>query len=192
MFTPAPAPEGAEGMLVVTGTLYAYVNVSAGSTLTLRKAPSTSAAPVAYLSRGAQVRMIAFNDDWAYVRASSGASGFAARRYLFLPGSDSGSIPTAQATKKPEATPKPQATKKPAASSAGGFREVRTDVKLCNIAAKTRTKANMYQSYSTGSRVLGTLPAATRVTVLAYNNSWGYVSFGGRKGFIQLKYLKAL
>lgn len=188
MFTPAPAPEGADGMLVVTGTLYAYVNVSANSTLTLRKAPSTTAAPVAYLRRGTQVRMIAFDDDWAYVRTGSGVSGFAARRYLYLPGSDSGSRPT----EPPEATaaPKPTATPKP--SSSGKFREVKTNVKFCRIPARTRSQVKMYKSYSTGSSVLGSLPASAKVTVLAYNSSWGYVSFGGKKGFIQLKYLKPI
>ena len=60
---PARAPEGAEGMFVPVGTLYNYVRVSSGSALTLRSKPSTSAATVGTLARGARVRVLAFDED---------------------------------------------------------------------------------------------------------------------------------
>ena len=187
MPTPKPAPEGAEGMLVANGTIYAYVNVSADSSLTLRKAASTSSAPVAYLKRGAQVQMLAFDDHWAYVRTTAGKSGFAARKYLYLPGSDGGSQPIVQDTPKQEApAQKPESS----GSAFEKFKEIKTDIVFCKIPARTKSQVNMYESYSTSSAKLGTLPASARVTVLAYNKQWAYASFGSHKGFIPLKYLK--
>lgn len=191
MPTPMAGPAGTEGMLVANGTIYAYVNVSANSSLTLRKAASTSAAPVSYLKRGAQVQLLAFNDDWAYVRTTGGVSGFAARRYLYLPGSDSGSQPAVQDTPKQE---------KPNSSSGSGtdssesafhkFKEIKTNIVICSIPARTKTQVKMYKSYSVSSAVLGTLPASARVTVMAYNKQWAYASFGSKKGFIPLNYLR--
>ena len=192
MPTPAPAPSGAEGMLVANGTIYAYVNVSAGSTLTLRKAASTSAAPVGYLSRGTQVQILAFDDDWAYVRTTGGKSGFAARRYLYLPGSDSGSQPVAQDEPKEENSGSDGNGSGSGSSSAAfeKFKQIKTDIVFCNIPARTKSKVKMYKSYSTSSVCLGTLSASARVTVLAYNKQWAYAKYGGTKGFIQLNYLK--
>ena len=60
MPTTAPAPAGAEGMLVATGELYAYVNVSSSSSLTLRRAASTSSSAIGALRRGAKVQLLAF------------------------------------------------------------------------------------------------------------------------------------
>lgn len=182
---------------MANGTIYAYVNVSANSSLTLRKAASTSAAPVAYLKRGAQVRVLAFNDAWAYVRTSAGKSGFAARRYLYIPGSDSGSHPTVQDTPRKENTGTASSNKGNAGSGTGSseaafekFKEIRTNIVICKIPARTKAQVKMYRSYSTSSAKLGTLPASARVTVLAYNKQWAYASFGSHKGFIPLKYLK--
>ena len=77
-------PEGTEGMVAATDRMYAYVKVSAGSSLTLRSAKSTASEPLAYLKNGAQVQVIAFDDDWAYIRDAEGREGFSARRYLHL------------------------------------------------------------------------------------------------------------
>jgi len=188
MPTPAPAPEGAEGMLVATGTLYAYVKVSSGSSLALRKAASTNSAPLAYLKNGAQVQLLAFDDDWAYVRSTSGLCGFAARRYLYLPGSSDDSLPTVEDTPKDEPT---DAGNDKNLSSSQKFKEVKTNITFCNIAARTKAAVKVYNSYSTSSAVLGSLPASTLVTVTAYNSSWAYVKIGSKRGFIQLKYLRA-
>lgn len=190
MPTAIPGPAGTEGMLMANGTIYAYVNVSANSTLTLRKAANTSSEPVAYLKCGTQVQLLAFNDAWAYVRASSGKSGFAARRYLYLPGSDGGSQPEVQDTPKNE---KPNQGSNDTGSSEDAFenfKEIKTNIVFCKIPARTKTQVKMYKSYSTSSAVQGTLPASAKVTVLAYNKQWAYAGFGSYKGFIPLKYLK--
>lgn len=179
MPTAAPAPEGAEGMLVSNETIYAYVNVSANSSLTLRKAPNTAALPVAYLKRGTQVQLLAFNDTWAYVRTAGGTSGFAARMYLYLPGSDSGSQPVVTDTPKEDTNTN---TKK--------FKEIKTDVVFCKIAARTKTQTKVYQSNSTSSKQLGVLPISAKVTVWAYNKQWAYIGFGSSKGFVPIQSLK--
>lgn len=176
MPTPRPAPDGAEGMLVATDTLYAYVSVSAGSSLTLRRAASTASAAVGYLTRGTRVTMLAFDDDWACVRAPSGVTGFAARRYLYLPGSSSGGQPVVEdVPREPEK-----------------FREKKTGITVCNRAALTRSATELYRSYSTDSAVLARLPASTKVRVTAFSKKWAYVAFGGRNGFVLLKDLKAV
>lgn len=162
-------------MMVATGTLYAYVSVSAGSSLTLRKSASTAAAPVAYLQRGTRVQMLAFDDDWACVRTASGRTGFASRRYLRLPGE-------AEAQPVAQDVPKAQGAK---------FREKKTDVTICNRAAVTKLATKLYAANSTSSAVLGSLPAAAKVTVTAYNKTWAYVCFGSQRGFVPLKNLKA-
>lgn len=187
MPTLPPVPEGAEGMLVAAGTLYAYVKVSEGSSLTLRKAASTSSAPLAYLKNGAQVQLLAFDDEWSYVRSASGTSGFAARRYLYLPGAD-GDQPEVQDTPKQE---EPDAPQSGGSSSSGKLKEVKTQIVFCDIDARTTAAVKVYQSYSTSSAQIGSLKANAKVTVTAYNKNWAYITVGSRKGFVQLKYLKA-
>ena len=176
MPTPGPAPAGAEGMLVATGELYAYVNVSSDSTLTLRRAASASSESIGALRRGAQVRMLAFDDEWACVRTEAGATGFVARRYLYLPGSSSGDQPVAKDEPK---------------EAFSGFREVKTGVVFCKRAAVVKSETKLYQSYSTASAALAALPASAKVTVTAYNKKWAYVSCESGKGFVLLKYLRA-
>lgn len=174
-------------MLVATGTLYAYVKVSEGSSLTLRKAASTSSAPLAYLKNGAQVLLLAFDDEWAYVRSASGTSGFAARRYLYLPGAD-------EEQGKAEDTPKQEETAAPeedTSASSKKLTEVKTEIVFCDIEARTTAAVKVYQSYSTSSAQIGSLKADAKVTVTAYNKNWAYITVGSRKGFVQLKYLKA-
>ena len=163
-------------MLVATGELYAYVNVSSSSSLTLRRAASTSSSAIGALRRGAKVQLLAFDDDWACVRTDAGATGFAARRYLYLPGSSSGGQPVAEDEPK---------------EVFSGFREVKTSVVFCRRAAKLKAEAKLYHTYSTASATLAVLPASAKVTVTAYNAKWAYVSCESGSGFVLLKYLRA-
>lgn len=179
---PARAPEGAEGMFVPVGTLYNYVRVSSGSALTLRSKPSTAAAAVGTLARGARVRVLAFDEAWALVEATGGARGFAALRYL-----STAAAPEDQPTAEDELrTPAP--TEAPEEEE--DVRIVDLDVVFCNISARTTASAVLYKKNSTsGSRVC-TIPAGVKLTVTAYDKSWAYVKYGSRCGFVQLKYLK--
>ncbi|MGN0185595.1 MAG: SpoIID/LytB domain-containing protein [Aristaeellaceae bacterium] len=179
---PARAPEGAEGMFVPVGTLYNYVRVSSGSALTLRSKPSTSAAAVGTLARGARVRVLAFDEDWALVEATGGARGFAALRYL-----STAAVPEDQpAAEDVLRTPAP--TEAPEEEE--DVRIVDLDVVFCDISARTTASAVLYKKNSTsGSRVC-TIPAGAKLTVTAYDKSWAYVKYGSRRGFVQLRYLK--
>jgi len=69
---------------------------------------------------------------------------------------------------------------------------VETKLVFCDITAKTRYSVRMYKKNSTSSSVLSTLPAGVSLKVSAYNDSWAYVRYGSKTGFIQLKYLKAV
>lgn len=169
-------------MLVANDTIYVRVNVSSGSSLTLRSAPSSSAAALGYLQNGEQLTLLAFDDDWACVCTSSGLEGFAARKYLLLPG-ETAQQPTVDdeaAENEPEAS-----------EGKGSFREIETDITICNITAYTRTTAKLYKSASASSTVLKNLDASVRVQVMAYNSEWAYVNCGGKNGYVLLKYLKA-
>ena len=179
---PARAPEGAEGMFVPVGTLYNYVRVSSGSALTLRSKPSTAAAAVGTLARGARVRVLAFDEDWALVEATGGARGFAALRYL-----SAAAVPEDQPAAEDELrTPAP--TEAP--EEEDSVKIVDLDVVFCDISARTTASAVLYKKNSTsGSRVC-TIPAGAKLTVTAYDKSWAYVKYGSRRGFVQLRYLK--
>lgn len=179
---PARAPEGAEGMFVPVGTLYNYVRVSSGSALTLRSKPSTAAAAVGTLARGARVRVLAFDEDWALVEATGGARGFVALRYL-----SAAAVPEDQPAAEDELrTPAP--TEAPEEDE--DVRIVDLDVVFCDISARTTASAVLYKKNSTSSSRVCTIPADAKLTVTAYDKSWAYVKYGGRRGFVQLRYLK--
>ena len=179
---PARAPEGAEGMFVPVGTLYNYVRVSSGSALTLRSKPSTSAAAVGTLARGARVRVLAFDEDWALVEATGGARGFAALRYL-----SAAAVPEDQPAAEDELrTPAP--TEAP--EEEDSVKIVDLDVVFCDISARTTASAVLYKKNSTSSSRVCTIPAGAKLTVTAYDKSWAYVKYGSRRGFVQLRYLK--
>lgn len=179
---PARAPEGAEGMFVPVGTLYNYVRVSSGSALTLRSKPSTAAAAVGTLARGARVRVLAFDEDWALVEATGGARGFVALRYL-----SAAAVPEDQPAAEDELrTPAP--TEAPEEDE--DVRIVDLDVVLCDISARTTASAVLYKKNSTSSSRVCTIPADAKLTVTAYDKSWAYVKYGSKRGFVQLRYLK--
>ncbi len=180
---PARAPEGAEGMFVPVGTKLAYVNVRSGSTLTLRRGPSASAASVGALRRGTGVRILAFDDDWALVEAEGGARGFASQDYL-----SSGPVamdqPVAEDVRR---TPAPSEVPE----DAGEMTIIDTDITFCKLPARTKVSAEMYKKNSATSGRVCTIPADARVTVTAYNDAWAYVKYGNRTGFVKRKYLGA-
>ena len=179
---PTGAPSGAEGMFVPYGALYRYVQVGSGSTLTLRSKPSTSASAVGTLARGARVKVLAFNEDWAMVEAQSGARGFAALRYLSASpvSSDQPAASDAPRTPEPTAAPEPE----------DAVKTVDLDVVFCSISARTTAKVAMYQKNSTSSKCVCTIPANAKLTVTAYDKTWAYVKYGSKRGFVQHKYLE--
>ncbi len=161
--------------MVATGKLYVYVDVVAGSSLTLRRAPSTGAAAIGYLARGEELQMLAFDDDWACVRTKSGETGFASRSYLYFPGSSTGEQPVV------EDEPKEEGKK---------FKEVKTDVVLCDRQGRAREDVELYKTYSTDSKVLTSIPASAEFSVMAYNQRWAYVRYNGKNGFVLLEKIR--
>ena len=181
---PTGAPSGAEGMFVPYGTLYRYVQVGSGSTLTLRSKPSTTATAVGTLARGARVKVLAFNESWAMVEAQSGAQGFAALQYLSASplSADQPAASDAPRTPEPSAAPEPE--------DGEAVKTVDLDVVFCNISARTTAKVAMYQKNSTSSKCVCTIPANAKLTVTAYDKTWAYVKYGSKRGFVQHKYLE--
>ena len=68
-------PDSDAGMKQVSGKKYVYVNVSAGSTLTLRAAPDAASAAKRSLPRGTKLQLLAYDDEWTRVRMQSGHRG---------------------------------------------------------------------------------------------------------------------
>ena len=177
-------------MLVPVGTVYRYVRVSSGSTLTLRSAPSTTALALGALRCDARVQLLAFNDEWAMVESEDGTRGFVAMRYLNAASSGGpGDQPVAEDTLR---TPAP--SKAPAApdeeDEEDEVRIVDLDVVFCNISARTTASVTMYRKNSTSSSRICTIPAGTKLTVTAYDARWAYVKYGGKWGFVQHSYLQ--
>lgn len=169
------APEGAEDMLVVTEDIYLYIDVRSGSTLTLRSKPTTVSTALAYLDRGAKVKLLAFDDDWACILTENELQGFAAIQYL------------SESYIQPESAVQPETGSQP--EWMRSFKRIDTNVVFCNLSGKTVAAAKLYRSASTSSAVLGTIPAGMQFSVLAYNNEWAYVSRKGISGYVKLKYI---
>lgn len=172
---PPEAPEGAEDMLVVTEDIYLYIDVRSGSTLTLRSRPTTVSTALAYLDRGAKVKLLAFDDDWACILTENELQGFAAIQYL------------SESYIQPESAVQPETGSQP--EWMRSFKRIDTNVVFCNLSGKTVAAAKLYRSASTSSAVLGTIPAGMQFSVLAYNNEWAYVSRKGISGYVKLKYI---
>ena len=145
--------------------MIAYVNVSSGSSLTLRKGPTTSSSAITQLKRNTPVYVLAYNSEWARVRTLFGTTGYVAKRYLRV------SNDTTPTTPKPTATPKP-----PSMTSVSGTK----------YGYVVKSKLNMYETSSTSSEVLHTLRYGTKVRVHAYNKTWCYASYDGDKGFLPM------
>ena len=64
------------------------------------------------------------------------------------------------------------------------------DVVFCNINASTTRSLAMYSKNSTSSKRICTIPADTKLSVTAYDRTWAYVKYGGKRGFVQHKYLR--
>ena len=182
-------PDSDAGMKQVSGKKYVYVNVSAGSTLTLRAAPDAASAAKRSLPRGTKLQLLAYDDEWTRVRMQSGTEGYAARRYLSI------DAPAAAATPRPEDDSGFwSADDGEAAGSGSIYRDLEKaegEIVICSRRAKLRRAATLYKKNSTSSAAVAALSAGTRVTVTAYNASWAYVSWNGKTGFVQLKHLKA-
>ena len=121
-----------------------------------------SVAPRLTLARDDRVRILAYNDAWAYVRTDGGETG-----YMKLSG--------LSAVRQPE----------PATEGGidGGAVTVLKDKPYRWVAADA---LSLFESYSTESRVLATLQRGDRVRLGAYNEKWACVRVDGVTGFALL------
>ena len=146
--------------VVVSGDRYAQVTDDAGLFVNADDAVS----PRDTLPRGAYVKVVSYNRQWAYVYTRSGDRGYVKREYL------------AAAQGAPQADPPAGAAQieggKITVVSGEEYRYVRDG------------GARLYHSYSVESRVLAELAAGQRVQVGAYNGKWACVRADGATGFV--------
>jgi len=110
---------------------------------------------------GASLTDYAATDSWVYA-ACAGKKGFVKKADLTV------NKPIVEENSKPENT-KPQVT-----ITKGKYAYARVE------------DAKVYKSYSTSSKVLGTLPINTKLGVGAICGDWAYVGLNGFYGFMQL------
>lgn len=135
--------------------------VNASSGLHMRAGATVDSRIVHTVSKGTQVKQIGKKGNWIFVETKSGKRGYCFKTYL---------------------TPYKKTT--------SGSDEVKTSGKLYFINSVSKVK--VYKSNSTKSRVRGKLNGGTVVKLHSYKGNWGYIETynTGKKGFIQLKYLK--
>lgn len=144
------APEELYGQLLENATLYATA--------------SNSAQPLDVLMKGSYVKLLAYNQLWAYVRTPEGGQGYV-RLDMLNPykGQPPGFEPT------------------PSPGIDGG--EV---IKVSGVryAYVNTQQLVLYATYSTQADGLATLSKGDRVQVGAYNQKWACVRIDGRTGFV--------
>ncbi len=177
IFTPAPTIAPTSTPKSTEINRYMYVNVSSGSSLALRSAPSLNGRVLARLKRGTRVYARTLSNDWYYVTTEGGQNGYVSKRYL-----------TAAAVATPAPTKAP--TKRAVTPIIDDCTPKDTNVTFCNVYAVTTTAVRVRKSNSTSSASLGTLPAGVTVQVGAFDATWAYICLNGRYGFVQHKYLR--
>ena len=132
---------------------------------------SASAAQLTTLFAGEEVTVIAHNGSWACLRTEENVTGYAPLSAL-----DRLSGSTA-----PTATPAPS---QGFGDSEGVITETVPAISIANT--------YVYKSPSTSSENQGVLTAGKQVTVLMRNDTWAYITAGGKYGFCKLGALQPL
>lgn len=152
-----------ESLTAVEDIAYkAYVNASG---VKAYAKPKTSSKSVS-VDKGMVVNLLAVSGNWALIE-KDGYGAFMYKGYLSLV--EDGATPTPTPTPTQEVTPTPEVTEAPI---------------IAEIAAVvTSDSLKVYKSARTSSSVMGTLSYGTTVTVLAYNDTWAYITKGGYYGY---------
>ena len=169
--TPAPTavPETTASPAPTEQAVYAKVQLASGSgAMNVRSQPNTSCKVVTTLKHGAYVRVLAVSGQWCRVETQNGKRGYVKKQYLKKVALD----PTQSAP-----TPAPTAN---------------NGIVYADLEAKTTRKAVLRKSASTSGKALATLAKGTVVHVRAYNATWVYVDYGGKRGYILRKHLKVV
>ena len=139
------------------------------------------------LKKGSYVKVIAYNDTWAFVTTPSGDQGYVLLECLTPVRYEPTASPAATATPAPTPTPSPTPAPTPTAtpeSDTGG--EV-TKVSGTRYVYINVENANLYKRNSALSEVLQVLPKGTKVRIGAYNDAWACVKYNGTIGYMRLE-----
>ncbi|MDQ0199322.1 SH3 domain-containing protein [Neobacillus ginsengisoli] len=141
-----------------------YVNVSAGSSLNMRKNASSNASIIIKLSRGIPVTVYSEEKGWARIKVY-GQEGFVSSQYITK------TIPSS------------------VSSSNGQPKETPSVIKFVNIS--NGSSLNMYNSASSSSSVIAKLDSGAQVIVYSENNGWTNIKANGKDGYVSSKFLSS-
>lgn len=144
------------------------------------------------LKKNSYVKVIAYNDTWAFVSVPSGDQGYMLLKYLKPVRINTTATPeaTPTPTPTPAPTPEPAATPEPEVPSSDAGGQV-TKVSGKKYAYISVDSTNMYKSNSALSPILETLTLGTKVRIGAYNDIWACIKYGAKIGFVRLGELSA-
>ncbi|MBR6767346.1 MAG: SpoIID/LytB domain-containing protein, partial [Clostridia bacterium] len=142
------------------------------------------------LKKDSLVKVVAYNDTWAFVTTPSGDQGYVLLTYLKPVRISASAAPEASSPTPepaPESTPTP--SPEPENPDDGGGKV--TKVSGTNYVWITAENANMYARNSALSPILDTLPSGTKVRIGAYNDVWACIKHDGMTGFVRLGEISA-
>ena len=146
-----------------TPQFQAQVYTPSGS-LNMRTAPTQSAPRIILIPRKAIVDVLSFASDWSYVRYGT-YEGYVMTKYLTAASSSSSSS---------------SSVSKPASTI--GYAQVMT----------AQGGLNMRKSASTGSTRIQVIPQYAYVELKEVGTKWSYVTYNGKSGYVQSKYLQII
>ena len=161
----------------------------------LRFAPSTGAAVVGIIEKGAAVTISGEEGSW-YKVTTSGKSGYIAKSYISQGGQTAQTITgvpasAAMAAQAPDtsATVAAQPVAAGAAVTVAATSSSGQATYAQSIQGKTTTRVNMRAGASTSNHVLTVVPKDDNVTILGESGSWYRVSYAGRTGYVAKNYV---
>ena len=144
----------------------AYVLNSGNRKVNLRSEPSTSAPVIAEYPTGTKVFVISHGPVWDQIQVD-GKTGWMMTSFL--------------STSVPAPTPTPTPT-----PGGGGSSDTYTAYVVCD----NKGTVNVRKGDSTHYAVLFNVRYGAAVTVLKHGNSWDYIEYNGKKGYMMNKYLQ--
>lgn len=136
----------------------------------LYQVANTSSTALASLAAGENVRVIAYNGTWVCVQTTAGQYGYIPQKLL-----------RAYVMGATTSTPTPTPTVP--SSSGDGFRETNGQVIYETLSVVTNQSVAVYTKPSASSVQQGILSAGVRMTALAYNDDWVWVTLNGNYGY---------
>ncbi len=139
----------------------------------LRKTAISTSEVLKTLAKGDPLLMLAYNKSWAFVKTADGL-------YGYVKCSSLSPAPAETPTAAPTPTPTPTATPAPTLPIPGD------EVIVETVPVVTLAKVPVYKSAQTSSTKLGTLAEGAKLTMLACNKTWAYVTLDGKYGYCAL------